>query len=505
METSQPVGTVVQLMQLLSGTFAGKTWAAWRAVLKAAFALDLTAAERVTVAALTDRETLPSRPVRELWLFIGRRSGKSIIAALQAVWATCCRSYQLAAGEIGIFMVLASDRRQARVIKKYISGFLHAHPSLEALIANETAEAIELTNNLVIEIHTCSFRSLRGYTCIGAAVDEVAFWQSDDAANPDREVLVALRAAMASQPAAMLVGLTSVYSRRGEVWRIYEKYFGNNDAPNVLVVNGSTTSLNPTISQSLIDAAYADDPIAAAAEFGGEFRRDVVGFVDREVVEACTMTGRHELPPSAGTKYHAFTDPSGGSNCSFTLAIAHRGRDKHVVIDAVREVTPPFSPDTVVGDFAQLLGTYGVTTIYSDRYAGQWPVERWRVNGITCRPAKKTASELLRDMLPLLNSGRLELLDHPRTVAQLLALERRTSSSGRELISHPPRGFDDLIVSVAGVSDLVSGTGLGTLVSLIGVRDHASPASHALQAVRRQKRQAALLQDVPAHKGEHAC
>ena len=45
---------------------------------------------------------LPPAPVRELWLLIGRRAGKSIVAALQAVWAMCCCSYRLAPGEVGV-------------------------------------------------------------------------------------------------------------------------------------------------------------------------------------------------------------------------------------------------------------------------------------------------------------------------------------------------------------------------------------------------------------------
>ena len=44
-----------------------------------------------------------------------------------------------------------------------------------------------------------------------------------------------------------------------------------------------------------------------------------------------------------------------------TLAIAHEARpDDRIVIDAVREIRPPFSP-TVVGEFAELLKAYDVT------------------------------------------------------------------------------------------------------------------------------------------------
>ena len=345
--SSPPIGTPVQLMHVLLGVFEGETWATWRGILKAAFALELSAAERLTVAALTKRDVLPTTPVRELWFLVGRRAGKSIIAALLAVWATCCRSYQLAPGEVGVFMVVAADRKQARVIKQYASGLLHAHPALEALIERETTEAIWLTNGLVVEVHTCSYKSLRGYTCIGAAVDEVAFWASDDSVNPDREVLIALRAAMASVPEAMLVALTTTYARRGEAWRMFDRYFAKNDAPDVLVVNGPTRAFNPTIRQSLIDTAYEEDSAAAAAEYGGEFRRDIESYLSREALDAVVVSGRSEQLAELGKQYVAFVDPAGGSGRdAMTLAVAHR-QDGRSVLDVVREARPPFSPEQV--------------------------------------------------------------------------------------------------------------------------------------------------------------
>ena len=60
-----------------------------------------------------------------------------------------------------------------------------------------------------------------------------------------------------------------------------------------------------------------------------------------------------------------------------TLAIAHE-EDGLGVLDAVREVRPPFSPDDVVADFAVLLRSYRLTTVKGDRYGGQWPSDRFR-------------------------------------------------------------------------------------------------------------------------------
>jgi hypothetical protein len=448
---------VLQLMtRVLGSTFAGESWATWRAILKAAHALDLTDDEREMVSLLTERATLPSSPVRELWLLLGRRSGKSIIAALLAVWATTCRSYILAPGEVGVFMVIAADRKQARVIKRYVSGLLNAHPSLAVLIAQETKEAITLTNGLCCEIHTCSFKSLRGYTCIGAAVDEVAFWDDEDSANPDREVLIALRAAMASVPDAMLVALTSVYARRGEVWRTYEKHFGRNESASVLVVNGATSIMNPTISQAVIDSAYEDDPVAAAAEYGADFRRDVEVFLPLEALDAVRMIGRFEQPFQPRHRYVAFLDPAGGTGQdSMTMAIAHRDKGR-AILDVLREVTPPFSPEATVADFAAMLKTFALTRATSDRYAGSWPTEAFRKVGITVEPSERTKSQIYQDCLPLVMSGTCELLDHARLLKQLGGLERRTARGGKDSIDHPPRHHDDVANAAAGALVLAS-------------------------------------------------
>lgn len=466
------IGTITTLMdRVLGAVFRGDSWATWRSLLRAAYGLVLSATDLATFTRFTGRQTAPDAPCRETWWIVGRRAGKSVIAALTAVYATCCCSYVLAPGELGVFMVIAADRRQARVIKRYISGLLHSCPELEVLVApkGETRDAIRLTNGLTIEIHTASYRTLRGYTVIGAACDEVAFWRDDESANPDREILTALRAAMVTVPNAMLVCISSPYARRGELWRIYQKYFGKEDAP-VLVVQGATQEFNPTAPADLIEAAYDDDPAAAGAEYGAEFRRDVETYVSREALDAAVVEGRRELPPVQGVHYAAFCDPAGGSGKdSMTLAIAHRLDSGIVQLDALREARPPFSPESVTAEFCELLKTYGVMRVTSDRYAGDWPKEQFRkLGGISVDVAEKPKSDLYRDFLPMLMSGQVELLDDPRLLAQMGALERRTGRGGRDVIDHPPgsHSHDDRANCVAGVS-----VGVGVLNRGRGVRE----------------------------------
>ena len=86
---------------------------------------------------------------------------------------------------------------------------------------------------------------------------------------------------------------------------------------------------------------------------------------------------------------------------SFALAISHKSENR-IIIDAIREARPPFSPDAVVDDFAALLKSYRVSRVTGDRYAGEFPRELFRKHGIAYDLAKQTKSELFRDLLPLL-------------------------------------------------------------------------------------------------------
>src|SRR5262249_19693304 len=149
----------------------------------------------------------------------------------------------LAPGERGTLPIIAADRQQARNVFGYVGGLLEGCPLLAQMIVNRTAEAIELTNGVRLEVHTASFRAVRGYTVVGAVLDEVAFWRADDSANPDKEILTALRPAMATVPGALLLAISSPYSRRGVLWDAYRRHYGQDG--DVLVWQAPTRAMNP--------------------------------------------------------------------------------------------------------------------------------------------------------------------------------------------------------------------------------------------------------------------
>ena len=62
-------------------------------------------------------------------------------------------------------------------------------------------------------------------------------------------------------------------------------------------------------------------------------------------------------------------------------------------------------------------------------------------------------------MLPLINSGRVELPPNNQLKSEFLGLERRTARGGRDSIDHGPGGHDDVANAVAGVCVLSIGHG----------------------------------------------
>jgi hypothetical protein len=438
---------------LFARHFKNKSWKPWRTFLAALFAEVPQGDDLAIYNACTGREAWPASPFAESVTIVGRRGGKSRILALIAAYLATMVDYGpfLAVGEVATVAILAADRSQARSIFRFVVGFLQASPLLDQLIMNRDAETIELRNRVVIEITTASFRATRGYSYAAVLADEVAFWRSEEtSANPDVEILRALRPGLASIPGSMLLIASSPYAKRGELYAAYRRHYGRDDA-RVLVWKASTQTMNASIPQEIIDEAYASDPEAAKAEYGAQFRDDLADFVTKETVDAVTMWGRSELPPLPGVSYSAFCDPSGGVSDAMTLAIGHLGSGDMCVLDACLEMRPPFDPEQAVASCAMLLRRYGVSTVTGDHYAGLWPVQRFRENGVEFIQCARAKSALYQDLLPLLNAGRIELLDNPRLSAQLCGLERRTARSGKDSIDHVPGGHDDLANAVAGV------------------------------------------------------
>lgn len=454
--------TILDLFDSLPWFKPERDWIAWRAFLAASFGLPMTPQEFALFRECTGLGRAPSKPYREVDAIAGRRSGKSRVSGGVVVpYLAVYRNYEpyLAPGERCTIPVLAKNKDDAQALLGYCKATFQLDP-YKGFVERETSEGLVLNNRVDIQIRAARITAGRSRTVAAAFGDEIAFWPTEDSAMPDREILDGIRPAMLTIPGAMLFKLSSPYAERGVLWEDFDRYYGR-EGP-VLVWKAPTLTMhrNSPQVQEEVARAYREDPIAAAAEYGAEFRKDVQAFVTREAVRAVTEQGVTERAPHPHARYFAFVDPSGGASDSMTLAISHWDHaTQKCVLDYLDEVPAPFEPDVVIERFSAALKSYRVSGVTGDAYGGEWPRAALIKKGIAYQVSDKPKTRIYVEFLPLLNSKTALLLDKNPLQAQLVGLERRTARGGRDSIDHLPGAKDDVANAVAGALVLVSEQG----------------------------------------------
>lgn len=432
------------------------SWSSWLAVLRVLYGLPLPkkAKRRAVLGEVTQRkcEGFPADGFDTALLLTGRRSGKSRIAAVIGAYESVLAGHEskLAKGEKGLVAICSPTKKQSRIVKNYIRAIFEA-PLLRNEVVGETKEGFELANGILIELMAGDFRSVRGYTLLAVIVDEAAFFGVEEEAKikSDTELIRALKPALATT-GGKLIAITSPYARKGWTFTTHQKHFGKEDA-KTLVVNCPSRTLNPTLPQRIIDEALAEDYAAAKSEYLGEFREDVGIWLPREVIERLVIPNRFELLPRTDISYAAFCDVSGGRGDDAALAIAHRV-DRTVVLDFVKRYRPPFNPYVCIGDMAEICKRYRVRKVIGDNYAANFVEMAFKEQGLRYEKSDIPASGLYLETLPRFCASEVELLDDPKKliVQQFASLERRTRSGGKDTITHPTNGHDDVANAVAG-------------------------------------------------------
>ena len=433
--------------ELFGKTFGGPTFDSWRTVAKILDGLPLTESELALYRQITERKEPPTKPSSEAYLIKPRRAGGTLFGAACGLHAAL-QDYRslLGPGEVATTALIASDRRQARQLMNYVQGLIDDSPIISAELVNKNTEIVEFGHRSVIEVHTGSFRSTRGYSFACVLLDELAFYRDDTSAIPDVELVRALRPGLTNLNGRLLA-FSSPHARRGHLWSMYRTHFG--EESDVLVIKAGGPVLNPTIDPDVIQRARHEDPIAARSEWDAEFRPDIAAFLDDDLIDSAIVAGRRALP-AAGCGYFAFVDPSGGRHDSMVLCIAHREGER-VVQDLLMSEKPPFVPDDVVARFCEALKSYGLSSVSGDRYAAEWVSGSFAQHGISYHAATKDKSALYIEALPLFTAKRVELLDEPKLATELRLLERRSRPGGKgDLVDHPPRGTDDIANATCG-------------------------------------------------------
>lgn len=428
--------------------FDAASWAGWNRIEDALFGV--APDDPVLVQRLLGGRPLPTAPVSEGWFVVARGAGKSRIAARLACYFAAGREYRRVPGEHVYVGVFGPDRRQAALTFRYVRGLLRSVPALSALIVRESAESVELSTGVVIEVITASTAAPRGRAYALVIVEEAAFLPVDEqGADTDRELLRAVRPALARVPGSLLLVISSPYAMRGELYRVWRERYGVDD-PAVVVLQADTATLNPTFSAREIQRAYVEDPESAAAEYGGQFRANVTDLFG-PALAAAVDEGVRERPPVAGqpTFWH-FDGATGSGEDDAALAGAELDDVGGARLVAYRRWSPPFSPLAVVQEAQALLRRYGADDLQIDRFAPGLFADLFAARAVTCRVSPLDTSATFLELLAHVNAGTVRLLDDEVLLAQLRGLERRTRSGGRDVVGHRPHSHDDVAAAAGG-------------------------------------------------------
>ena len=206
---------------LLGAALGDRTsWSHWISILRAAFALPMTNKDCAAFREVAGDRAPPNKRVDELWCVIGRRSGKTRMAAAISTYIGAIEQHKLTSGEVGYVLLLAASRDQASVAFQYVTGFLQSSPILRQQIVSITASEVRLKGNIVIGVHAGSYRTIRGRTLLAVVADETSLWRDEASAQPDVEIYRACMPALAASR-GMWIGISTGYRKLG---LLYQKW-----------------------------------------------------------------------------------------------------------------------------------------------------------------------------------------------------------------------------------------------------------------------------------------
>ena len=435
---------------LFGKTFAGPTFKNWRTVAKALDGLPLDEEELEFFCSITGREAAPTKPCNELYLIIARRNGKTLFSSAAALHAALQdHSDKLGPGEVATVALIAQDRRGARQAMNFCKGLIDDSPLISASVVNITSESIVFAHRVILEVHVASFRSTRGYSYALVCLDELASFRSDFSATPDIEIVRAIRPGL-SNLRGRLIGLSSPHSKRGHLFAMYAQHYGKPSDVLVINVTDAPLLMNPLNDEAAIERARMEDPTGWRSEWGAHWREDISQFLEDALIDQAIQPRVRSLPRLNGIQYFAFIDPSGGRHDAMTLAVSHQESGR-IVLDKLAVIEPPFVPEAVVEQFAEILNGYGVRIAVADRFGGAWVDTAFRRHGISYVPSELDKSAIYVSCLPLFAQGLVSLLDIPKLHTELRLLERKPRPGGRgDMVDHPPRATDDCANSACG-------------------------------------------------------
>jgi hypothetical protein len=422
-----------------------------KTILKSLYCLPLSEREYEIFREGTGRESYFEKEQSELSLIAGRRSGKTTKVAAPVAIFEAFRDHGIPPGENAYVLLIAPQLAQARIAFRSICNYILSSPILSQFVGKVTKDEIHLANNVTIACHPCSQVSVRGYTLIAVVCDELAFFRQEDSyANPEQEIIDALRPGMATAKYSKLIKISTPFRKSGILWNDAQRR-SELDFP---VWQVPTSVMNPAVSSTVLEREKRRDPRKYQREYEAQFTETVCSWISPEVLERVIVRGRRDLGKMSDNYYVAAIDP-GFRQSDFAIAVAHKFVNT-IVIDRVSwwrgNKTAPLAFGRVCQEIKTILDEYEINLVKTDQFYSEAIREKLQELGIFCNIVhfgSDTRGKIFTNLRHLIEQGNIELPDDSELLSQLRSLEEIKTERG-SIDIRPTSGMkDDLAVVVA--------------------------------------------------------
>lgn len=416
-------------------------------------------------------------------LICGRRSGKTLLAAIIAIYCAISNNWKpfLRKTPFATVLILSHSRDFSDEVLEVIRTLIQSSDILNRLINAEkknTASTMNLKipwivkgtiqySRVQIKVAAASSKTTRGIASCAILCDEIAYWNlSENMTETDVKILKAVRPAMKQFGSlAMLIKLSSPGIRQGVLYGEYKSSREKALPDSYAVFKAPTWMMNDIISEKELQDEYRLDKDGFDTEYRGNFTDSLSNFILPEFIDMSILKGvQFQAPEAEAIKYSGAIDAA-YKNDAFTFSVTGfvNGRLKQYISKGWKgSKKKPVSPHEVAEYIRTICKQFNMDFIAADQYSFQ-PLkeifDRYNVvlQEYTFTPDFK--KKIYFNLKKLVNSQQIDLLDLDIQTRELKELMVEQTSTGHIKIGHPNGGSDDYATSLA-ISSYLATQGL---------------------------------------------
>ncbi len=412
-------------------------------------------------------EVVEGEQRREMILSIGRRSGKTTLAACISAYETYKlmkkgdpqHYYGLPASNNIQIISVATDKDQAGLLYQEVSGHYRNCAFFHPYMANNTMSYARFQTpkdierygkyeddpnakaTIKITFRSCVAKGLRGAGNLVVILDEVAHFTDSGQSSAEAVYNAVTPSTSAFSPKdpddsripigpveGRIISISSPLGRQGQFYKLYQIGMrGGEASKNMLCIQAPTWEVNPTVPATEFQKHYVKDPAVFFTEYGGVFTDRTKGWIERALdLEECIDPALKPKSSARARQPHFIGLDLGLVGDGTAVAVGHLTKDGEIVVDLVEQIKAGEGDyagqdrldfDDVADWIAGLAKRFFIVEGLFDQWSGI-PLEQalWKRGLRQMRSehlTKNKTSEMFRNFKDMMFDKRLQLYNAP--------------------------------------------------------------------------------------------